>query len=239
MTNIVIKPGTSSSTARSDLSTPPFAFSIDCSTFLNWDEEELDSEHEQAVIFQSLVATVQLKPSLDVSLETKVVKCLNQVITTAAMNLLNHLIRFCKSKIRLALVKADLIPQLNNILNPQSLSFAETVYIHIHLMSSIATSVRLATPIVLANLGIEDGNEQQAVHETVLKHVLVPSEEYVCHLCVNIFSLTSGPLSEAYETLLAQILRISPYYQPTMDFVLRMPIVLTIPSCLIVPGQTR
>ncbi|KAK2959911.1 hypothetical protein BLNAU_5108 [Blattamonas nauphoetae] len=33
-------------------------------------------------------------------------------------------------------------------------------------------------------------------------------------------------------TLLARIVRVSPYYPPTMDIVVNMPIVLTIPSCL-------
>ncbi|KAK2939907.1 hypothetical protein BLNAU_25184 [Blattamonas nauphoetae] len=99
-------------------------------------------------------------------------------------------------------------------------------------MSSIATSVRLATPIVLANLGIEGENEQQAVHETVLQQVLVTSEKYICHSCVNRYSIVEGEQSEYFLELLTQLLEICPYSQPTMESVLHMPVILTIPSCL-------
>ncbi|KAK2954951.1 hypothetical protein BLNAU_10091 [Blattamonas nauphoetae] len=84
---------------------------------------------------------------------------------------------FGTAEVRLALVKADLIPQITTTLNPQSLSFTEAVDIHTNLMISITHSVWLSTPDGLAELGIEDRDEQQAVHETVLKQILVPSEK--------------------------------------------------------------
>ncbi|KAK2954446.1 hypothetical protein BLNAU_10614 [Blattamonas nauphoetae] len=58
----------------------------------------------------------------------------NQAITKAAMKLLKTLIDACSAEVRLALVKADLIPQLIITLNPQSLSLVKTVNIHICLM---------------------------------------------------------------------------------------------------------
>ncbi|KAK2953870.1 hypothetical protein BLNAU_11130 [Blattamonas nauphoetae] len=98
------------------------------------------------------------------------------------------------------LVNADLIPQLVNTLNALSLSFDEAVDIHTNLPSSILSSLWLATPNGLTQLGIEDENEQQSVRETVLKQVSKPLEKYIWHL--------------------------------SMDFVVNMPVVLTIPSCL-------
>ncbi|KAK2953279.1 hypothetical protein BLNAU_11742 [Blattamonas nauphoetae] len=57
-----------------------FSFSMDCSAFLNWDEEEeLESESEIGDIFQSLVATIKLQPGFDDTLETKAVKFLESV----------------------------------------------------------------------------------------------------------------------------------------------------------------
>ncbi|KAK2950723.1 hypothetical protein BLNAU_14394 [Blattamonas nauphoetae] len=154
------------------------------------------------------------------------------VITTATMRIVETLIESSSPKVRLALVKADLIPQIINTINPQSLSFVETDNIHINLMISITHSLSLATPDGLEDLKIEDIVGQQSVHETVLKHVLAPSEKYIWHLCVNRYSIIDGEQSRYFMELMAQLLRISPYYQPTMDFILHMPVVLTIPSCL-------
>ncbi|KAK2940015.1 hypothetical protein BLNAU_25071 [Blattamonas nauphoetae] len=234
------------------------AFLPDCSAFLNWDGETFPSEDEQAVIFRSLVATVKFKPVLNDSLEAKSVRYLNsvlgrttdesstnfvqsigvllstlsRVITTTAMEMLRYLFNHCSLKLRLTFVKADLIPQIINSLHPLSVSFVEAVNIHTCLLTVINQTVWLATQGRLAELKIEDGNEQQAVHETLLHQVLVPSEEYICHLCTNRFSIIDGQQSKYFLELLAQLLRICSYYQPTMEIVLHVPVFLTIPSCL-------
>ncbi|KAK2950711.1 hypothetical protein BLNAU_14382 [Blattamonas nauphoetae] len=101
----------------------------------------------------------------------------SQTITTKSMKILDTLFHFCSEKVHLALVKADLIPQLINTLNPQTLSFAEGVDIHTRLIYRITHPFWLATPNNLKKLGIKDDYEQQAVHETILKQVLAPSEE--------------------------------------------------------------
>ncbi|KAK2950464.1 hypothetical protein BLNAU_14582 [Blattamonas nauphoetae] len=247
-------------------------FSMDCLPFLNWSDDVDETVEEKAVVFGSLVATVKIQPSLDVSLEAKAVNFLesihlanresatavlsnfaslsdnsladfvqcicelissaSQAITTAAMKMLESLINRCSTQGRLALVKADLVPQLINNLNPLSLSFAKAADIHIHLLASLTHSLLLATPNGLAQLTIEDADGQQAVHETVLKQVLVPSEQYICHFCVNRFSIIDGVQSMCFMELLAQLLQICPYYQPAMDFVLDLSVFLTIPSCL-------
>ncbi|KAK2954256.1 hypothetical protein BLNAU_10755 [Blattamonas nauphoetae] len=156
----------------------------------------------------------------------------NLLIPVAAMKMLDSLNLFCSAKVRLLLVKADLVPQIINTLNPLSVSFAEAVDIHTNLVHSIDSTIWLVTPSGLTYLEIEDDSEQQAVHETVLQQVVVPSEQYIWHLCVNRFSIVDDEQSKWFLVLLAQLFRICPYYQPTMDFVLRMPTVLTIPSCL-------
>ncbi|KAK2946416.1 hypothetical protein BLNAU_18667 [Blattamonas nauphoetae] len=155
-----------------------------------------------------------------------------QAIVPAAMKMLGTLIDNCSAKVLPAFVKANLIPQLINTLNPLSLSFAEAVDIHINLMKTISNSLWLATPSGLNELRIEDGNEQETAHETVLKQVLIPSKQYIWHLCVNRYSIIDEELSNYFLALLAQLLRISHYYQPTMEIVLDMPVFVTIPSCL-------
>ncbi|KAK2959918.1 hypothetical protein BLNAU_5115 [Blattamonas nauphoetae] len=245
---------------------------FDCSPFVKWDEEPLESAEEKVVIFQSLVATMKLYPVFDASLEAKTVKFLesmvqddmksthtflgslasisdesysnfmqsvqvllsssNQAITSTTMKMLRNLIMNGSNRIILTLVKANLIPQLINTLNPLSLSFAEAEDIHTCLNSVLYHTVWLATPSNIANIGIEDPDEQKDVHETVLKQILVPSEQYVRHLCVNHYSIVDTIIQTDLMTHLATILEIFPYYQPTMDFVLSLPVFLTIPSCL-------
>ncbi|KAK2956146.1 hypothetical protein BLNAU_8926 [Blattamonas nauphoetae] len=100
----------------------------------------------------------------------------SQTITTAAMKMLFSLLLWSSEKVHLSLIKADLIPQLIIALNPHSLSFTEAVDIHINLMKTIRWFVARSTPHSLAELGIQDLNEQQAVHETVFQQVFLPSE---------------------------------------------------------------
>ncbi|KAK2946410.1 hypothetical protein BLNAU_18661 [Blattamonas nauphoetae] len=91
--------------------------------------------------------------------------------------MLDYQIMWCSPKVRLALVKADLIPQIIITLNPLSLSFNETGDFHVTIMRIIICCVMVATPDALTQLEIEDGNEQHAVHETVLQQGLIPSEK--------------------------------------------------------------
>ncbi|KAK2958127.1 hypothetical protein BLNAU_6831 [Blattamonas nauphoetae] len=245
---------------------------MNCHPFLNWDEKQLESIPERAVVFRSLAATVNLQPSLDVSLEAKAMKYLeyihsqihsdterfldsfgqtsaesltnfiqsigvlisspSQVITTATMKMLKTLSLSCSTQLLLTLVQADLLPQIIASLNPHSLSFVESVDIHIYLIFTIHNPVWLATPDGLARLGIEEDAEQQAVHEMVLQQVVIPSEKYIWHLCVSRFSIVDGEQSREFLEFLVRLLQICPYYQPTMDFVYHMPVVLSIPSCL-------
>ncbi|KAK2952992.1 hypothetical protein BLNAU_11981 [Blattamonas nauphoetae] len=120
---------------------------MDCSAFLNWSKEQPQSVEEMAVVFRSLVATVKIQPVLDAPLEAQAVKFIDymypliiksadtflnnlassHVITTAAMKMLGNLIQWCSAKVKLTLVKADLIPQLITTLNILSLSFVDAV----------------------------------------------------------------------------------------------------------------
>ncbi|KAK2954945.1 hypothetical protein BLNAU_10085 [Blattamonas nauphoetae] len=148
------------------------------------------------------------------------------------MEMVDSLIIHCSSAIRLTLVKADLIPQLLITLKPQSLSFAEAVDIHTRLLKILHESLWLASPDGLRELVIQECDGQQAVHEIVFQRVLAPLENYIRHLCENRFSIIDGNQSKVFLALLAEILEICAYYQPTMEFVLNLPVILTIPSCL-------
>ncbi|KAK2954142.1 hypothetical protein BLNAU_10959 [Blattamonas nauphoetae] len=130
--------------------------------------------------------------------------------------MLNQVNLSCSATVGLALVKADLIPQIVTTLNPQSLSFSDAVDIHTNFMNVISYSLWLSTPDGLDKLKIKDGYEQQAVHETIFQQIVAPSAKYICHLCVIRFSIVDGTQSLYLMELLAQLLRICPYNQHTM-----------------------
>ncbi|KAK2955009.1 hypothetical protein BLNAU_9940 [Blattamonas nauphoetae] len=236
MTEINPKIDTSSRAARSDLSSTPLQPVLDVSLeaqavkFLkSLDPEDGDSidaflSHDGPATDESLRVFVQSIVVLISSASERTI--------TATMEMLDSLILLSSTHFKLALVKADLIPQLINALKPQSLSFTESVDIHINVMKSIRRFLWLATPGAQADLKLEDGDEQRAVQKTVLQQVLVPSEQYLCHLCMSRFSIIGRQLSEEFSFLLPAFVQIPPYYQPTMDIVLNMPVFLTIPSCL-------
>ncbi|KAK2942533.1 hypothetical protein BLNAU_22561 [Blattamonas nauphoetae] len=156
----------------------------------------------------------------------------SKAITTAGMNMLHTLFIWCSAKLCLALVNADLIPQLINNLHPLSLSFAKVLDIHTCLIGVISRTVMLATPYGLYLLKNQDQNEDKAVFETISRQAIAPSEQYIYHLCVNRFSIVDGEQSSQLMTLLPGLLEMSLYYQPTMDFILHSPVFITVPSCL-------
>ncbi|KAK2956999.1 hypothetical protein BLNAU_8074 [Blattamonas nauphoetae] len=169
---------------------------MDCNSFLNWMENRYYSFHEKAIVFQSLVITLKSQPALDDSLEAQAVKFLksvhfqnessadtflsslatfpgdsstafvHQIVPTAAMEMLSHLLLDCSQKKLLSLVKADLIPQLVMTLNSLPLLFTEAVNIRVNLTQIVSRAIVLATPDFLEHLGIVDNDEQQAVRET-------------------------------------------------------------------------
>ncbi|KAK2948116.1 hypothetical protein BLNAU_16916 [Blattamonas nauphoetae] len=156
----------------------------------------------------------------------------NQRIIKATMMFLDSLIQFCSPSVRLKLVRADLLPHIIASLNPLSLSVADYKYIHSRLIFVIDYSLYLSLPDNLENLRIENSTESQAVHETVLKQVLVPSEAYIRHLCVNQYSMIESDQSYELLTLFAELLQICAYYQPIMDFVFKLPVFSAITSAI-------
>ncbi|KAK2959116.1 hypothetical protein BLNAU_5911 [Blattamonas nauphoetae] len=272
MNTIIKKTNSFSNSTSPDLSSSHLPFSVDCSSFLNWNEQNNPSDSEKAAIFRSLVATVKSQPALDVSLEVKAVKFLESVhpkdeesayaivassglfpdeystnfiqcivvlvssashaIIATTMEMLNRLILTSSVQVRLALVKANLIPQLVASLHPLSVSSPDYAHIHTGLIRSIINSFWLTTPDCLEQLGIEDSDEEQAVHEIVFQHVVAPSEKYIWHLCVNRYSIIDRRQSWNFMEMLARLLPRCSYHQPSMDCVFRLPVFLTIPSYL-------
>ncbi|KAK2943240.1 hypothetical protein BLNAU_21866 [Blattamonas nauphoetae] len=242
----------------SKISSSAVSPSQDCSPFLNWKEEALPSQSEAAVVFRSLVATIKLQPVFNDSLEAKAVNFLrtlastsgaswtdlmqsivvlvssaSPVVTKAGMKLLDFLLATSSESTRLSLIKAGIFRQLIVTLKPQSLSFTEAADIHTGIVQSISCSLWLETPDAPEGDEIEDDDDdRQSDLEAIFQQVLMPSEEYIRRLCENRYSIVVGDQSRQFMALLFRILFLCPCYPPAMDFVLHMPVFLTIPSCL-------
>ncbi|KAK2942379.1 hypothetical protein BLNAU_22722 [Blattamonas nauphoetae] len=213
------------------------------------------SDDEKAVVFRSLVATIEFQSSLGVSLEAKVVNFLksvaaqndytadvflssdgritdeslnnfiqsivvllttrSQVITNTAVEMLANLITKIIPEVRLALVKADLIPQLINTLNPLSLSFAEAEDIHINVMNIIWNSLWLATRNGLIWCKNSDDDDNPATQASPSEHFDLfltsfgQQTPFVCDYCrlwhhfIVWFAGTIGILSRQSRSMVA------------------------------------
>ncbi|KAK2961043.1 hypothetical protein BLNAU_4130 [Blattamonas nauphoetae] len=128
------------------------------------------------------------------------------MITGTAIECLVNVMDNSSFHVRLALIEADLIAQLITSVNPKSLSFTDAAEIHTYLMAIIMNSVWFASRIGLDYLGIDDPDEERAVHETVFKQVVVPSESYICQVCVNRYMIVDGWQSDRFQTILYRIL---------------------------------
>ncbi|KAK2941163.1 hypothetical protein BLNAU_23928 [Blattamonas nauphoetae] len=156
----------------------------------------------------------------------------NKTIITSMLRVVPWLIRQTSPKQCLSLVHLNLVPQLLSAINVQSLSFADGQGLILLVAGLLVQLLNLASLYSLAKLEIEHHLDRQAVHEAVLKHILVPSEGFIRHICLNRLSISTEALSNHFMSLLMQILHISPYHPQTMDFVQTLPIVLSIPSFL-------
>ncbi|KAK2953051.1 hypothetical protein BLNAU_12040 [Blattamonas nauphoetae] len=196
-------------------------------------ESVSDSARSSAIAFLSNRERTTAESSTDFVQSIVVLLSIpSQPIATATMKMLGNMIVGCSAEVRLALVTADLITQIILTLNPLTFSFTEAADIHINLMESINWTVWLITPDGLSRLRIQNHDGRQAVYETVFKQVLTLSEKYIWHLCVNRISMADDKFSYFLTSVLARLLEVCPYHQPTMEFVLHMPVILTIPSCL-------
>ncbi|KAK2948506.1 hypothetical protein BLNAU_16575 [Blattamonas nauphoetae] len=155
----------------------------------------------------------------------------NEAITTSTMKMLLRLTLTCSDEILFALVKADLVSQLIVTLDPHSVSLSDCEDIHSCLIHLIECSLWLSSLDDLAPLEIEDSDEHQTVPETIFQKVLSPSEKYICHLCVNRYSILDHDQYTYVLILLGILLQSCPYHQMTMKTVLVPPVILAIPSC--------
>ncbi|KAK2948996.1 hypothetical protein BLNAU_16102 [Blattamonas nauphoetae] len=149
--------------------------------FLNWEEDRSVSEHEQAVIFRSLVATVKVQPTFGLSLETKIVTFLESVDPKdeeSADAFLSTIASFSdKSMTDFVQAIVTLISTSNKAIITSTMMMLQ----RLPLMCSDEVLFALVKSDLtsLTEFAVEDGDERQTVPETIFKKVLSPSEMYI------------------------------------------------------------
>ncbi|KAK2941061.1 hypothetical protein BLNAU_24028 [Blattamonas nauphoetae] len=193
----------------------------------------LRSEKDVDSFVFGIVPSSQIESSSDF-LESviRLISLPNQRIVRASLGLVWSIIKYSSQNTRLRLAKEDLITQLVSRLHPLTPSFDNVADFPSHLISIINPLIWLSTRGIPPQLGISPSDEQQTVHETFLNQVLRPSEGYLQHLCSIRYSLLDGRHSTQFMHLLVTLLKICPSHEPTMNFVLTLPVLLTIPSAM-------
>ncbi|KAK2958228.1 hypothetical protein BLNAU_6715 [Blattamonas nauphoetae] len=203
---------------------------MDCSPFLNWEEDEDETFPEKTVVLRSLVTTLKLQPTLDDSLEAKAVTFLESVELydeESAETLLSSLSSPSdKSLTECVQSIVVLLSTSNQAITTASMKILQRLIQHcsetntltivkadlipqlINTLNMLSLPFAEAEDIHHSELEIEDPDEQQAIYEMVLKQVLAPSEQYLCRLCQNRCSMIDSELSERFLPLFAQLLEI-------------------------------
>ncbi|KAK2949712.1 hypothetical protein BLNAU_15383 [Blattamonas nauphoetae] len=146
--------------------------------------------------------------------------------------MLSNQVSYSPTEHRLALVKANLIPQLITSLDPLSYSFTDAKDLHISLINVLSKFIQLAPPLEFRHLDSVGHRQQQITHETVLKLVLFPSQAYLRFICANYANIQNNTESDDFMHLLEGLLKSCPDFQPTRNFILALPVSLTISSSL-------
>ncbi|KAK2960149.1 hypothetical protein BLNAU_5032 [Blattamonas nauphoetae] len=154
----------------------------------------------------------------------------HSTIVAAAFSFLRSSTRAASPAIRDGLVESDLVSKVLATVQPHTLQISGNE-------KRIVPCVLLAFPSSLMNVADISTINKFNHRETILQKVVLPSSEFVKFLISNRHIL-SGDLFPYFMSLLCTHIRICPFHQPTLEFVLTSPIVMAFSSCFsIVEGD--
>ncbi|KAK2942863.1 hypothetical protein BLNAU_22224 [Blattamonas nauphoetae] len=156
----------------------------------------------------------------------------NQRIIESTIEMLESQLWKCDHDLKLNLLDTDLIPHLLTSLHAPSISFTGAKDIHSRLISILDSFLMSVIPTILITVRQTEPDRRLQIYGTVLKQVLVPSEQYCRYLCACRFSIVEGGQADNFVSLLARLIEICPEHHPTRDFVLALPVSFAISSCL-------
>ncbi|KAK2942584.1 hypothetical protein BLNAU_22501 [Blattamonas nauphoetae] len=149
-------------------------------------------------------------------------------IFKGTLTFIHTCLNWCPLSTRLAIVSSSLIPRIPSSPHCRALSLVEDNCILNDLIEIVHTIVRLSTAGYLHCLSTDVGLDPQSVRDVVLHEVLMPMEPSLVQISRNHHFLSWNDEWSSTMGLMTHILKLSPFHQPTLDFVCssRIPIVI-------------
>ncbi|KAK2960155.1 hypothetical protein BLNAU_5038 [Blattamonas nauphoetae] len=154
----------------------------------------------------------------------------DSTIVAAALSFINETARISSPPIRCRLVNSDLIAKVLTTVQPHTLPVSGNEEIFDNLNKLILSSLNLAYPSSLLDLGLTTVVNQSNHREMIFQKVVLPSPQFLTFLISNRHVL-KGDLSLSFMYLLSTLLQISTFHCPTLEFVLASPIMMAFSSC--------
>ncbi|KAK2950208.1 hypothetical protein BLNAU_14894 [Blattamonas nauphoetae] len=155
----------------------------------------------------------------------------HSTMVVAALSLLHKTILMSSTEIRHRPVQSDLVSKVFATVQPHTLPISGNDKIFDNLLIIIYRYLNLAVPLSLRELGITAAVDQSNHREMIFQKVVLPSSQFFQYLISN-RNMLKGELLNSFMSLLTTHLRIGPFHDPTLEFVIASPIVMAFSSCL-------
>ncbi|KAK2944700.1 hypothetical protein BLNAU_20393 [Blattamonas nauphoetae] len=155
--------------------------------------------------------------------------CNNQKIVNATLTLVTHVIPFALISERFDFVATGIFEQL-----PQSFYENEIHLIpqtDLYLNMIISTCLECSSPRYWKGITRKKSFSVETVFHTIFTQLVMPLKPYLTYLCRHKRQIEDSHDSTQFAYMLGTLLSITPFYEPTTQFVRDSPISLTFTSC--------
>ncbi|KAK2959994.1 hypothetical protein BLNAU_4877 [Blattamonas nauphoetae] len=199
--------------------------------FLNNIEPWLSQKERATKLVTDLVPSSASSPSGFIDSIVFLLSSPHSTVTAAALSFVYATVQTSSYAFKDRLVESDLIPNVLETVQPHTQPISGNEEIISNLITIIEHFVTFASPSYIRNINLADAADIFNRREMIFQKVVIPSSEFVTSLISNRFILNED-LFKSFMNLLHLFIEISPYHQPTLEFVLASPIVIAITSCL-------
>ncbi|KAK2944977.1 hypothetical protein BLNAU_20095 [Blattamonas nauphoetae] len=156
----------------------------------------------------------------------------NGKIRAGAIEFLQKVMSWSPYALRFDLIQQDMIGKILAAIKPEMLPFQDHEDIHIPLMEILSEAIVFSNPNSLLRSDILETVSAEQIYDAVLTKVLHPAGAYLRYQLVSRSLIEDDDQSMNFALLLSRLLEISVHSSPTYDFILSLPISITIPDCL-------
>ncbi|KAK2943457.1 hypothetical protein BLNAU_21640 [Blattamonas nauphoetae] len=155
----------------------------------------------------------------------------HSTVVAAALSFLHEITIRSSIEIRSRLVESDLISSVLATVQPDTLPITGNDEILDNLIWIIVECLNLADSSHLWRLGITDAIDKVNHREMIFQKVVIPSSQFMTFLISN-RNVLSRDLLDSFMSQLATLIHKVPFHIPTLEFVLKSPIVMAFSRCL-------